>query len=43
MRLFPQRQPVIAGLDYAGVCVQARSVGGEGVANVIHASLMPWL
>lgn len=28
-RLFPQRQPVIAGLDYAGVCVQARSVGGD--------------
>lgn len=29
MRLFPQRQPVIAGLDYAGVCVQARSIGGD--------------
>jgi serine phosphatase RsbU (regulator of sigma subunit)/predicted enzyme related to lactoylglutathione lyase len=29
MRLFPQRQPDIAGLDYAGVCVQARSVGGD--------------
>jgi len=29
MRLFPQRQPIIAGLDYAGVCVQARSVGGD--------------
>lgn len=29
MRLLPQRQPVIAGLDYAGVCVQARSVGGD--------------
>jgi serine phosphatase RsbU (regulator of sigma subunit) len=29
MRLFPQRQSAIAGLDYAGVCVQARSVGGD--------------
>jgi catechol 2,3-dioxygenase-like lactoylglutathione lyase family enzyme len=29
MRLFPQRRPAIAGLDYAGVCVQARSVGGD--------------
>ena len=29
MRLFPQRQPTLAGLDYAGVCVQARSVGGD--------------
>lgn len=29
MRLFPQRQPVIPGLDYAGVCVQARVVGGD--------------
>jgi catechol 2,3-dioxygenase-like lactoylglutathione lyase family enzyme len=29
MRLFPQRKSTIAGLDYAGVCVQARSVGGD--------------
>ena len=29
MRLFPQRQPAIAGLEYAGLCVQARSVGGD--------------
>jgi serine phosphatase RsbU (regulator of sigma subunit) len=29
MRLFPQRQPAIIGLDYAGLCVQARSVGGD--------------
>lgn len=29
MRLFPQRQPLIAGLDYAGLCKQARSVGGD--------------
>jgi serine phosphatase RsbU (regulator of sigma subunit) len=28
-RLFPQRLPAIAALDYAGVCVQARSVGGD--------------
>jgi catechol 2,3-dioxygenase-like lactoylglutathione lyase family enzyme len=28
-RLFPQRQVAISGLDYAGVCVQARSVGGD--------------
>lgn len=28
-RLFPQRLPVVADLDYAGVCVQARSVGGD--------------
>ena len=29
MRLFPQRQPAVASLDYAGICVQARSVGGD--------------
>lgn len=28
-RLFPQRLPVIPALDYAGLCVQARSVGGD--------------
>ena len=28
-RLFPQRLPAISSLDYAGVCVQARSVGGD--------------
>ena len=28
-RLFPQRLPAISALDYAGVCVQARSVGGD--------------
>jgi serine phosphatase RsbU (regulator of sigma subunit)/predicted enzyme related to lactoylglutathione lyase len=28
-RLFPQRLPVVVSLDYAGVCVQARSVGGD--------------
>lgn len=29
MRLFPQRLPQIAGLDYGGLCKQARSVGGD--------------
>jgi len=29
MRLFPQRLPAISGLDYAGLCMQARSVGGD--------------
>lgn len=29
MRLFPQRLPAISGLDFAGVCMQARSVGGD--------------
>lgn len=28
-RLFPQVLPEVPGLDYAGVCVQARSVGGD--------------
>jgi serine phosphatase RsbU (regulator of sigma subunit) len=28
-RLFPQRLPVVPALDYAGVCIQARSVGGD--------------
>ncbi len=28
-RLFPQRKPAVPGLDYAGVCRQARSVGGD--------------
>lgn len=29
MRLFPQRQPIVPGLEYAGICVQARLVGGD--------------
>ncbi len=28
-RLFPQILPQVPGLEYAGVCVQARSVGGD--------------
>jgi serine phosphatase RsbU (regulator of sigma subunit)/predicted enzyme related to lactoylglutathione lyase len=28
-RLFPQRSPHLPGLNYAGACVQARSVGGD--------------
>ena len=28
-RLFPQRLPPVPGLDYAGMCKQARSVGGD--------------
>ena len=28
-RLFPQTVPAIIGLDYAGVCLQARHVGGD--------------
>ncbi|AXC10596.1 Serine phosphatase RsbU, regulator of sigma subunit [Acidisarcina polymorpha] len=28
-RLFPQTLPAVAGLDYAGVCIQARHVGGD--------------
>ena len=28
-RLFPQRQPPVPGVDYAGLCRQARSVGGD--------------
>jgi serine phosphatase RsbU (regulator of sigma subunit)/catechol 2,3-dioxygenase-like lactoylglutathione lyase family enzyme len=28
-RLFPQRLPQVPGLDYAGLCMQARSVGGD--------------
>lgn len=28
-RLFPQRQPRLRTLDYAGLCVQARQVGGD--------------
>lgn len=28
-RLFPQKQPGVPGLDYAGMCVQARRVGGD--------------
>jgi serine phosphatase RsbU (regulator of sigma subunit)/catechol 2,3-dioxygenase-like lactoylglutathione lyase family enzyme len=28
-RLFPQRVPAVPDLDYAGVCIQARSVGGD--------------
>jgi serine phosphatase RsbU (regulator of sigma subunit)/catechol 2,3-dioxygenase-like lactoylglutathione lyase family enzyme len=28
-RLFPQSQPACQSLDYAGVCIQARQVGGD--------------
>jgi serine phosphatase RsbU (regulator of sigma subunit)/predicted enzyme related to lactoylglutathione lyase len=28
-RLFPQRQPCLASLDYTGVCIPARNVGGD--------------
>jgi len=28
-RLFPQTQPLLATLEYAGICIQARSVGGD--------------
>ena len=28
-RLFPQKQPKLKTLDYAGTCLQARSVGGD--------------
>jgi sigma-B regulation protein RsbU (phosphoserine phosphatase) len=28
-KLFPQNPPLVAGLDYAGDCVQARVVGGD--------------
>jgi len=28
-RLFPQRQPPIATLEYEGICIQARQVGGD--------------
>jgi serine phosphatase RsbU (regulator of sigma subunit)/catechol 2,3-dioxygenase-like lactoylglutathione lyase family enzyme len=28
-RLFPQKQPVAETLDYAGLCIQAREVGGD--------------
>jgi serine phosphatase RsbU (regulator of sigma subunit)/uncharacterized glyoxalase superfamily protein PhnB len=29
LKLFPQRKPSLQTLDYAGVCIQARSVGGD--------------
>jgi serine phosphatase RsbU (regulator of sigma subunit) len=28
-RLFPQRRPLLKTLDYAGICLQARAVGGD--------------
>jgi len=28
-RLFPQSQPVLRTLEYAGICIQARKVGGD--------------
>jgi serine phosphatase RsbU (regulator of sigma subunit)/predicted enzyme related to lactoylglutathione lyase len=28
-RLFPQKRPSVTGLGYAGVCIQARQVGGD--------------
>ena len=35
-RLFPQTQPRVAGLEYAGICVQARSVGGDYYDFLAH-------
>jgi serine phosphatase RsbU (regulator of sigma subunit) len=29
LRLFPQTLPLLASLDYAGACIQARQVGGD--------------
>jgi len=29
LRLFPQTQPALRTLDYAGICIQARHVGGD--------------
>jgi len=29
LRLFPQTQPALRTLDYAGICIQARQVGGD--------------
>jgi serine phosphatase RsbU (regulator of sigma subunit)/predicted enzyme related to lactoylglutathione lyase len=29
LRLFPQTMPALQSLDYAGVCIQARQVGGD--------------
>jgi serine phosphatase RsbU (regulator of sigma subunit)/predicted enzyme related to lactoylglutathione lyase len=29
MRLFPQTVPLLSTLDYAGICIQARQVGGD--------------
>jgi len=37
-RLFPQIQPQVAGLEYAGICVQARSVGGDYYDFLAHAN-----
>lgn len=37
-RLFPQIQPQVAGLQYAGICVQARSVGGDYYDFLAHAN-----
>jgi serine phosphatase RsbU (regulator of sigma subunit)/catechol 2,3-dioxygenase-like lactoylglutathione lyase family enzyme len=28
-RLFPRKRPVVEALDYAGLCIQARQVGGD--------------
>ena len=28
-RFFPQKSPIIPSLDYAGICIQARQVGGD--------------
>jgi serine phosphatase RsbU (regulator of sigma subunit) len=28
-RLFPQKLPAVSTLDYAGICIQARAVGGD--------------
>jgi serine phosphatase RsbU (regulator of sigma subunit)/catechol 2,3-dioxygenase-like lactoylglutathione lyase family enzyme len=28
-RLFPQRMPLLRGLEYSGMCIQARRVGGD--------------
>jgi serine phosphatase RsbU (regulator of sigma subunit) len=37
-RLFPQIHPQVAGLEYAGICVQARSVGGDYYDFLAHGN-----
>ena len=37
-RLFPQVQPQVPGLEYAGICVQARSVGGDYYDFLAHGN-----
>lgn len=42
-RLLPQKKPLVAGLDYAGLCRPASSVGGDCYEHMLDARGSLWM